>query len=109
MFVHHDLSTGQRREAPRAFSCFGFESRPREKDRKSVSDLSLKECLERHRKKLIALPGVVGVALGLSPRDSRRCLLLYTDATADPDALPKELDGHPVEIVQTGSGFRPLD
>jgi hypothetical protein len=55
-----------------------------------------------HTEALIAIPGVVGVAVGKS--GDRPCIRVYLerDTPALRKLVPSELNGHPVEIVVTG-------
>ncbi|MEW6207609.1 MAG: hypothetical protein AB1631_04530 [Acidobacteriota bacterium] len=70
---------------------------------------SLKDVLEANREKILKIPGVVGVALGISPtRPGERCILVYIDTETRPPALPPVIEGYSVEAVKTGKGFRPL-
>ena len=67
---------------------------------------SLKQVIERHRARVMQLPGVVGMAVGLckaSPR--KRCIQVYVTGGNWPEGLPRRLDGYSVELVRT-SGFR---
>lgn len=67
------------------------------------------EVQARHQEALMAVPGVVGVAVGLS-RDGRSTAIHIYVASLSPEvreSLPTELDGVPVEIVETGE-FRAL-
>ena len=74
----------------------------------SFSEPSFSEIVERHRKRLMAIPEVTGVAVGLSPQDStRKCVLVYVTSQQRPEGVPEELDGAPVEIVRT-RGFQAL-
>lgn len=70
---------------------------------------ALREAVDEHRKEIMAIDGVVGVAVGLSPnRPDLKCILVYVTMGEWPPDLPTELEGHPVDIVKTGKGFRPL-
>lgn len=60
---------------------------------------------ERHEAKLMSIPGVVGVAVGLSERDRRTPVIdIYVqEATAALNrALPRSLENVEVNIVETG-------
>ncbi len=68
----------------------------------------LAQVVQNHRDSIMKLPGVVGIAGGLSRSDpATKCVLVYTQRGDWPQGLPKELDGYPVEVVDTGGGFRP--
>ncbi|MCX6926295.1 MAG: hypothetical protein NT154_24275 [Verrucomicrobia bacterium] len=65
--------------------------------------------LAAHDKELMAMPGVVGVCVGLLPDDKTPCLKIML-ARPDPNLekrLPRTLEGHPVATEVTGE-FRPL-
>ena len=69
----------------------------------------LSEVLRRRSPELMALPGVVGVAEAQLP-DGSPCLRVYVERMT-PElerALPKTLDGWPVDIEVSGA-FRALD
>jgi hypothetical protein len=55
--------------------------------------------IEMHAARLMAIPGVHGVAEGRMP-DGRPCILLLAEDPNDP-ALPKELEGFPVRVQQS--------
>jgi hypothetical protein len=74
-----------------------------------MNQLSPKQVLERHRKRLMKLTGVVGVGFGLSPTNpGKRCLLVYVSVADRPPGIPAQLDGYDVEVVRAPGGFRPL-
>jgi hypothetical protein len=63
---------------------------------------SLKETMDRHRKRWMQLAGVTGVAVGLSKSDSsQRCIQVYVTTDEWPEGLERVIEGHPVEIVRT--------
>jgi hypothetical protein len=67
---------------------------------------SLRDVINRHRQQVMRLPGIVGIAVGLSKSDKRkRCILVYVTVDQWPDGLPRQFEGHSVELVRT-SGFR---
>lgn len=71
----------------------------------------------RHEQMLLGFPHVVGVATGMRTREGgptgAPAILVFVDRKVDEDelapdeVLPRELDGVPVEVVETG-GVRPL-
>ena len=71
---------------------------------------AINSVLERHADELMATPGVVGVATGLLDDWKTPCLqILVTERTPELEStLPRNLEGHPVMIVETGV-IRPLD
>jgi hypothetical protein len=67
---------------------------------------SLKEVVERHRKRIIQLRDVSGVGVGVSPKDpSKPCILVYVTTNDWPEGLEREIDGYDVELAET-TGFR---
>ncbi len=64
--------------------------------------VSVREVKRRHERRLMRIPGVVGVGLGL--KDGRDCICVYV-AEQSPRilaALPKSLEEVPVEVVVSG-------
>lgn len=67
-----------------------------------MANKNMKEAVDRHRERLMQLPGVTGVAVGLSKTDiSKRCILVYVTIDEWPAGLERVIDGHPVETVKT--------
>lgn len=58
--------------------------------------MKAREVLERHREKLLAIPGVVGVGIG---RDDGEVIELLV---AEEGAYPQELEGVPLRIRVVG-------
>lgn len=65
--------------------------------------------LRDHDKELIAIPGVVGVYIGLREDQKTPCLrVMVVKETKDlKRALPKSLEGYEVELEETGN-IRPM-
>ncbi len=63
---------------------------------------TIDEVLREHTGRLMSIPGVVGTAEGL--KDGRPCVkVLVIQKTPELERkIPREIDGHPVEIVETG-------
>jgi hypothetical protein len=57
--------------------------------------------IDRHRTRLHALPGVVAVALGRAPT-GEDAIVVYLSNHSAVQAVPSEIDGHPVQTVVTG-------
>ena len=74
-----------------------------------MADSDLREILERNRKQLMAVPDVVGVAVGLHPTEENKpAILVYvTLADAWPDGLPHDVEGHAIALIRT-AGFHAL-
>lgn len=69
-------------------------------------NVSLKDVIDRHRAQVMDLPGVVGVAGGLSKvNPAIWCVQVYVATEGWPEGLPLTLDGYRVELIKT-SGFR---
>ena len=68
----------------------------------------IKQILKVHTAELMALPGVVGVAIG-ETEDQAACLLVMALSVTDElrDILPPSLDDVPVRLVETGE-IKPL-
>lgn len=62
---------------------------------------------ERHEGRLLSIPGVVGVGVGLSTRVTGPVIEIYVKEATEAlrRALPSSLDGVHVEIVETGEIF----
>ena len=69
----------------------------------------INDVLRAHDKELLAIPGVVGVYVGLLDDSKTPCLkvMLAQKSTETERALPKILEGYPVVIEVTGE-IRPL-
>ncbi len=65
--------------------------------------------LKAHERELMALPGVVGIAVGLLPDNKTLCLkvLVVKETEELKNKIPKSLDGYPVVIEESGV-IRPL-
>ncbi len=65
--------------------------------------------LRAHEDELMAIPGVVGVYVGLMDNDKTPCLkVMVVKKTKDLEQqIPKSLEGYPVVIEETGV-IRPL-
>lgn len=63
---------------------------------------SMDEVQEEHQKRLLAIPGVVGMGQGLS--DGKPCFRVHVDKlTPELSArIPTTIDGYPVVVIQTG-------
>jgi hypothetical protein len=67
----------------------------------------INDVLQAHTSSLMAIPGVVGTGVG--ELKGKPCILVFVrklDATLKRE-LPKELEGHPVEIEEVGE-VRPV-
>ena len=68
---------------------------------------AIEQVLERHRDALMAVPGVVGTAIGVSR--GQPCIRVYVSTANESPGptLPQTLDGVPVVVTAT-SAFRAL-
>ena len=64
--------------------------------------MNIEEVLDRHRDRLMAIPGVSG--LGIGDKDgSPAIVIMVRQLTPDLKArLPRALEGHPVVVEQSG-------
>ena len=75
----------------------------------SMTRKDINAVLKDHDKELMAIPGVVGVYVGLLPDDKTPCLkVMVVKETEDlKRKIPKSIEGYPVLIEETGV-IRPL-
>ena len=66
-----------------------------------ASGSAIEAVRNRHEPELVAIDGVMGVALGRSPT-GEDTLVVYVRDPSVRDRVPSELEGHPVETVVTG-------
>lgn len=72
-------------------------------DGSSIPGRDIKSVMEAHVDELMAIPGVVGVAIG-ELKDGTPCVqVLVVELTKElRGKIPKTLEGHPVDVVVTG-------
>jgi len=75
---------------------------PGGKEQPVVAAKSIEAVLESHNASLMAIPGVVGTAIGLC--DTTPCIRVFlaTDDAAARRRIPEKLEGHPVKVEVTG-------
>ena len=75
----------------------------------SMTRKDINAVLKDHDKELLAVPGVVGVYVGLLPDDKTPCLkVMVVKETEDlKGRIPKSIEGYPVLIEESGV-IRPL-
>ena len=61
----------------------------------------MKAALSKLTKAVIDRPGVTGTAIGLS--GGKPCLKVYVDNRSAAGQIPSKVDGHPVEVEETGT------
>ncbi len=71
---------------------------------------AINHVLKTHAGELMAIQGVVGIAIGLLEDEETPCLkIMVSKMTPELEkSLPKTLEGHPVVVDETGV-IRPLD
>lgn len=67
-----------------------------------VNQKTIEQVLHEHSKELMALPAVVGVAIGLCKNAPCILVMAEKDSAELRSRLPSELDGYPVRIEVTG-------
>lgn len=67
-----------------------------------MSSKSIEEVLAAHTDSLMALPGVVGTAIGLCGRVACIRVFLADSSAANRERIPDRLEGYPVEVEVTG-------
>src|SRR5687768_10848595 len=70
----------------------------------SMPKRDINAVLRDHDKKLMAIPGIVGVYVGLLPDGKTACLkvMAATNTALIQRSVPKKLEGYPVVIEETG-------
>ena len=78
-----------------------------EKER-SMSERTIEQIQEEHTEKWMAIPGIVGTAIGLF--EGRPCIKIFTSRKEKQlrAKIPMTIEGYPVIIEETGT-FRALD
>lgn len=67
------------------------------------------QVVERHRDRLMSLPGVCGVGVGTDPTTGSAAVVVYVihkiprKQLTDRDLIPRELDTVPVRVMEIGS------
>ena len=79
------------------------------RQQESMTQKDINAVLKDHDKELLAIPGVVGVYVGLLPDDKTPCLkVMVVKETEDlKRRIPKSIEGYPVLIEESGI-IRPL-
>jgi hypothetical protein len=69
----------------------------------NVPQRDINTVLKAHTEELMKIPGVVGVAIGETESGVPCIKVLVKEKTAEViEKIPKDLEGHPVEIIETG-------
>ena len=74
-----------------------------------MSNKTIQEVKADWEEKLMAMPGVMGVGIGLTKERREKCIKIYVnrDASAQVPHIPEQLEGYPVEVELRGI-FRPV-
>ena len=78
-------------------------------DQESVARRDINDVLRDHDKELMAIPGVVGVAVGLLDDKQTLCLKILAEKKTKEieKRIPKSIESYPVVIEETGI-IRPM-
>ena len=70
---------------------------------------SIKEVKEAWEKRLMAIPGVEGIGIGLAEESQEKCIKVFLNRAKQKNAkkIPPTIDGYSIIIELTGE-FRPL-
>ena len=81
----------------------------RNRRQESMTQKDINAVLKEHDKELMAIPGVVGVYVGLLADDKTPCLkvMVVKETEEIKNKIPKSIDGHPVIIEESGV-IRPM-
>ena len=74
----------------------------------TMPERTIEQVQEEHTDAWMAMPGVVGTAIGLS--EGKPCIRIFTSSKPQQlrDKIPSTVEGYPVIIEETGE-FRALD
>jgi hypothetical protein len=94
---------------PGESNCAGTEFQQTSEDRLQVSNPTIEEVKADWEERLMAMPGVMGVGIGLTQDRQRTCIKVYVNrqSPAPTTQIPKEIEGYPVE-VEVRKPFRAL-
>jgi len=78
------------------------------KDEKQMTQNTIEEAYKRHSDQLMAISGVVGIAIGKC--EGKPCIMVMVDKRTPEllNKIPSQLEGHPVVVQETGP-IRALD
>jgi len=79
------------------------------RQQKSMTQRDINTVLKDHDEELLAVPGIVGVYIGLFPDDKTPCLkvMVVKESEDLKRRIPKSIEGYPVLIEESGV-IRPL-
>jgi hypothetical protein len=68
---------------------------------------SIKEVKDLWEKRLMAIPGVMGIGISLTKDRQEKCIKVYVERKSSAAQIPNQIEGYPVEVERRGT-FRPL-
>ncbi len=72
-----------------------------------MGNKTIEEVKEAWEGRLMAIPGVMGVALSLTRDGRKKCIKVYISRKASAARIPSEIEGYPVQ-VEIRKTFRAL-
>jgi hypothetical protein len=73
-----------------------------------MKDKNIQEVKEAWEKRLMGIPGVMGVGISLKKGTRERCIKVYANSEASALKIPREIEGYPIEVEIRGP-FRALE
>lgn len=75
-----------------------------------MSNKTIQDVKEAWEQQLMAIPGVMGIGIGLTKDRQEKCIKVYVNRNTSAEAarIPKEIEGYPVEVELRGT-FRPFE
>jgi hypothetical protein len=70
-----------------------------------MSNRTIGKVKETYESQLLAIPGVIGVGIGLTQDRRETCIKVYVDRRVSEAGaeIPKEIEGYPVEVELRGT------
>jgi hypothetical protein len=72
-----------------------------------MGNKSIQEVKDTWEKRLMDIPGVMGIGISLTKDRRERCIKVYANREASVAKIPREIEGYPVE-VEVRKPFRAL-
>jgi hypothetical protein len=81
------------------------EGTPPAREEVTETAMTIQEAKDAWEAKLLAIPGVTGVAIGLTRDRQAKCIKVYLDRDRGEIAeeIPQTIEGHPVEVETRGT------
>ena len=73
-----------------------------------MKEKGIQEVKEAWEKRLMSIPGVMGVGISLTKDTREPCIKVYASREASVAKIPKEIEGYPIE-VEVREPFRALE